>query len=250
MKEPGPSPPRFSADCDVPVSSLSMRQWWQQLTFVHWNYDPAVVQRLLPPSLRVETFDGRAWVGLVPFFMRVAPLRLPAAPPLFRFPETNVRTYVTAADGTTGVWFFSLDATRLFAVATGRTLWRLPYCWSSMRVRRDGDVMTYGCRRRWPARVRSEQRIRIGAVRGHATSDLEHWLTARWQLFAATRRGCLRGRVEHSRWPLHDAEWLGGDANLLAAAGLPEPTTRPLVHWADAVVVRVGWPARVGTRRD
>jgi uncharacterized protein YqjF (DUF2071 family) len=222
-----------------------MRQWWQRLTFVHWDYEPAVVQRLLPQSLRVETFDGRAWVGLVPFFMRVAPLRLPVAPPLLRFPETNVRTYVTAPDGSPGVWFFSLDATRLLAVAAGRSVWRLPYCWSQMRVRRDGDVMTYRCRRRWPGVVRSALTVRIGAPRAHATTALEHWLTARWQLFAATARGVLRGRVEHPRWPLHAAEWLDGDTSLVTAAGLPEPATRPLVHWADELVVRIAWPERV-----
>ena len=184
-----PMPPRITPDCDAPITSLSMRQWWERLAFVHWDYEPAVVQRLLPPSLRVETFEGRAWVGLVPFFMRVAPLGLPVVPPLLRFPETNVRTYVTAHDGSTGVWFFSLDATRLIAVLTGRLRWHLPYCWSSMRVGRDGDVMRYGCRRRWPTAVRSEVAIRVGAALDRdGTSDLEHWLTARWQLFAVTAR--------------------------------------------------------------
>jgi len=240
--------PRIVPDCDVAVRSLAMRQWWQELTFVHWDYEPAIVQRLLPSSLRVETFEGRAWVGLVPFFMRVAPRGMPAVPLLLCFPETNVRTYVTAPDGSTGVWFFSLDAPRLLAVVTGRCGWRLPYCWSSMRVRREGDVMTYTCRRRWPRVVQSEIAVRIGTACDQATSDLEHWLTARWQLFAATRRGLRRGRVEHMRWPLQQATWLGGHTNLLTAAGLPAPETSPLVHWASTVAVRVGWPERVAAR--
>jgi len=96
--------------------------------------------------------------------------------------------------------------------------------------------------------VRSELAIRIGTALGHETSDLEHWLTARWQLFAVDVRGVRRGRVEHMRWPLQGAEWLGGDTNLVTAAGLPAPTTRPLVHWAEAVAVRCGWPERVAAR--
>ena len=48
-----------------------MVHWWEQLTFIHWRFDPDEVQRLLPPGLTVETFDGSAWVGLVPFYLRV-----------------------------------------------------------------------------------------------------------------------------------------------------------------------------------
>lgn len=46
-----------------------MHQRWSQITFFHWRYPPAVVQSLLPGGLTVETLDGSAWVGLIPFFM-------------------------------------------------------------------------------------------------------------------------------------------------------------------------------------
>jgi hypothetical protein len=58
--------------CPFTVDRPIMRQRWERLTFVHWAFEPAAVQRLLPDGLRVDTYDGAAWVSLVPFFMRVA----------------------------------------------------------------------------------------------------------------------------------------------------------------------------------
>lgn len=87
-----------------------MRHRWESLTFFHWSCPIEEVQRLLPPGLRIEPWEGRAWVGLVPFRMVVKPPIGPALPLLSSFPETNVRTYVTGPDGEPGIWFFSLDA--------------------------------------------------------------------------------------------------------------------------------------------
>ena len=83
---------------------------WDTLSFLHWRYDPAVVQALLPPGLRVEVRDGSVWVALVPFALEITRPDRPPVPWASHFAETNVRTYVTAPDGTTGVWFLSLDA--------------------------------------------------------------------------------------------------------------------------------------------
>ena len=73
-----------------------MSQTWRRLTFLHWPYEPALVQPLLPPGLVLDTFDSSAWIGLVPF--EICNLR--AIP---HFPETNVRTYVIGPDGFLGV---------------------------------------------------------------------------------------------------------------------------------------------------
>ena len=69
-----------------------MVHWWDELTFLHWRFEPVAVQRLLPPGLEVETMDGSAWVGLVPFFLRVGLPTVPSIPWASRFAETNVRT--------------------------------------------------------------------------------------------------------------------------------------------------------------
>ena len=106
-----------------------MYQGWRNLTFLHWRYPAEVLQAHLPAGLRIDTFDGSAWLRLAPFMLR---LRVSA------FPETNVLTYVIGPDGGSGVWFFSLDAAQLLAVVGARLAYGLPYMWSRMRVHADG----------------------------------------------------------------------------------------------------------------
>src|ERR1700735_2512836 len=124
----------YSGVCPFTVDKPVMRQRWQRLTFLHWAYDPDAVQRLLPAGLTVDTFGGVAWVGLVPFFMQVHTPGDRGVPWVSNFCETNVRTYARDRDGRAGIWFLSLDAARLGAVAVARASYQLPYFWSSMRL--------------------------------------------------------------------------------------------------------------------
>jgi hypothetical protein len=244
-----PPPTAYGPVCDVPVRRAAMVHWWDELTFLHWRYDPAEVQRLLPDGLTVETFDGSAWVGLVPFYLRVGLPHVPSAPWLSRFCETNVRTYVKSRDGRTGVWFFSLDAARLGAAVVARVSYQLPYFWSDMQLRHHadpgGDVLEYRSRRRWPGPrgTTSEARIRVGErFAPDELGELDHYLTARWALFSSPFWGLRHARAFHEPWPLHRAEVLELDDQLVAASGLSQPEGPPLAHWSRSVEVRIGWP--------
>ncbi|MFN8051378.1 MAG: DUF2071 domain-containing protein [Acidimicrobiales bacterium] len=236
--------------CPLHVERRLMQHRWDRLTFLHWRFEPEAVARLLPPGVEVETFDGSAWVGLVPFYMEVAAGRGPALPWVGHFCETNVRTYARAADGTSGVWFFSLDAARLAAVVTARTTYRLPYYWSRMAIECSGDEITYTTRRRWPGprslssgAVTSRVRVRVGApYAADELAPLDHFLTARWRLYSHTRTGLRYGWAEHDPWPLYRAEALEVDDRLVAAAGLTVPDEAPLVHFSPGVGVRIGFP--------
>src|SRR5258708_25176298 len=42
------------------IAGAAMRQTWKRLTFLHWPYDPTLVQRLLPTGLALDTFDDTA----------------------------------------------------------------------------------------------------------------------------------------------------------------------------------------------
>jgi len=249
----------YSGACPFTVDKPVMRQRWERLTFLHWPYDPADVQRLLPGSLTVDTFDGAAWVGLVPFFMRVHTPGDRGVPWVSNFCETNVRTYARDREGRTGIWFLSLDAARLGAVAVARASYRLPYFWSSMRLtasvtgppgstRPAGDQqVAYSCRRRLPGPLpaASQVRIHVGAPYQNAgLGDRDHFLTARWVLFSVLAGRQFFARAEHPPWPLHRAEALTVDDGLVAAAGLPAPRDEPLVHYSPGVDVRIGRPER------
>ena len=224
----------------VPV----MQHHWRWLTFLHWRYPVEEVQARLPEGLTVETFDGSAWVGLVPFLMDgVRPPRLPALPWLSRFPETNVRTYARAPDGTTGIWFLSLDADRLPAVLAARASYGLPYFWSSMSVRRDGSELTYRARRVWPGPAGAHCDARVGFGEPWDEAELEpldHFLTARYRLYATLAGRLVAADAAHPPWQLRRAEVRALRQDLLQAAGLPPPDHDPVLHAAEGVQVRIG----------
>lgn len=220
-----------------PIRRAVLTQAWRELTFLHWPVDPELVAPLLPAGVRPDTLAGRTYVGLVPFRMR----GVLGMPYLGTFPETNVRLYSVDGHGRRGVVFRSLDAARLAPVLVGRRGFGLPYVWSSMGLRWDGDVVTYTCRRRGGG-PRSRIRVLPGAPIAEP-SELEHFLTARWGLHVSWRGRTVYLPNEHPAWPLHRAELLDFEDDLLAAAGLPRPVEPPVsVLWSPGVPARFGPP--------
>lgn len=232
--------------CPVDVDAPIMLHRWELLTFLHWSFDPSDVQRLLPEGLEVETFDDRAWVGLVPFLMRVSTSGGRSIPWASNFCETNVRTYVRDRQGQTGIWFFSLDAARLGAVVVARASYRLPYFWSAMQLDVSPTAVRYACRRRWPGPrgARSRAHLALGGALGpDELTELDHYLTARWVLFSYSGRHRF-ARAWHHPWPLRRAKVIDLHDELVPAAGLPRPGEPPVVHYSTGVDVRIGPPER------
>ncbi|MGW1466342.1 YqjF family protein [Streptomyces sp. NPDC002308] len=241
IPEPITADPPHTADRPV------LTQSWLDLAFLHWAVDPALVAPLLPAGTRPDTLNGATYVGLVAFRMhRVGWFGLPGIPYLGSFPETNVRLYSVDAHGRRGVVFRSLDASRLLPVAIGRSGFGLPYVWSKMEVRREGDTVTYTSCRRWgrPAGAYSRITVRVGE-QVEEPSELEHFLTARWGMHSAFLGRSRYLPNAHPRWPLHRAELLDHSENLVAAAGLPAPAGAPVsVLYSPGVPVRFGLPPR------
>jgi len=242
-------PEPVTADAARPVRRALLTQDWRDLTFLHWPVDPAAVARLLPAGTRPDLFDGVCYVGLIAFRMdRVGWLGLPGLPYLGSFPETNVRLYSVGPDGRRGVVFRSLDAARLLPVLTARAGFRLPYQWSLMRVRRQGDLVSYASQRRWP---RPGPRLRLRVRAGERIAEpslLEQFLTARWGLHVTWYRGRTDYLPnEHPRWPLHRATLVRLEENLIQAAGLPAPRSGPVsVLYSPGVPVRLAAPRAAG----
>lgn len=218
-----------------------MSQTWRRLTFLHWPYEPAAVRRLLPPALELDTFEGAAYIGLVPFEIH----NLTGLP---HFPETNVRTYVIGPDGSRAVWFFSLEADRLPAVFGARAGYHLRYFWASMRVASDRGTIRYSSRRRWPHDRTAISRITVRPgepYRPEELGPLDHFLTARYRLYTIRRGRLGCAQIEHPPWPLARATLLDWNQNLIQAAGLPAPHGPPLIHYSAEVNVKIGY-ARFG----
>lgn len=211
-----------------PHGKTVMLQSWRDLLFLHATVDPADIQALLPEGLTVDTFPDsngreRAWIGLVPFRMfGIRPIRLPAAPWLSAFPETNVRTYVTHPKSGPGVWFFSLDAARWLACKYARQFFSLPYMHARMRVRRVVDHIEYKSERLERPAARLEIAAEIGKELPYAQAGtLEFFLVERYQLFSYRRGKIFSGRVFHAPYPLRSAEVSSCSQNMVQALGMP-----------------------------
>jgi uncharacterized protein YqjF (DUF2071 family) len=218
-----------------------MLQLWQNLTFLHWRYQPEIVQRLLPRQLKVDTFDGSAWVGLVPFML--CGLRVPftpATPWISRFPETNVRTYVKGPDGGRGVWFFTLEADRLLAVLGARVFYHLPYRWATMQVRQRNEQVTEYWSRRKPPFGQAYTDLAIARGERMVSGPLEHFLTAQFRLYTRFGQRIAYASIEHQPWSLSSGRVLRLEQDLVERCGLPSPTGEPIVHFSPELAVRIG----------
>ncbi|ADD44948.1 YqjF family protein [Stackebrandtia nassauensis] len=232
-----------TAEAPRPIARPLLTQSWLDVSLLHWAVAPASVARLLPPGTVPDTFDGSTYVGLVPFRMhRTALLGTPAIPYLGSFPETNVRLYSVDDKGRRGVVFLAMDAARLLPALVGRASLGLPYAWSSMRLDRDGDTVTYTCRRRRPGPRGADSRIRVRIGEPvEEPSPLEHFLTARWGLHTVRFGRTLYLPNSHPRWRLRRAELLECHGDPLAAAGIRTPIAAPV-----SVLFSAGVPARFG----
>jgi len=218
-------------------------QRWRNLAFLHWEVPVAALQALLPPELSVDTWEGRAYVGVVPFTMRdVAPRWAPSVPGISNFHELNVRTYVHHEGRDPGVWFFSLDAAGTIAVLAARAGWDLPYHRASMDLQIEGDEIRYSSHRLWPGPKPADLKVhyRLGEVLGPATpATFEHFLAERYVLYARGKSGIRKGRVHHKPYPLQQATVLQCEQSMVTVQGLPQADTAPLALYASGVDVDI-----------
>lgn len=221
-----------------------MTMSWLDLLFAHWSFPAETIRALLPPNLELDTHEGRAWVGVVPFRMEnVGPRGLNWLPGVSAFPELNVRTYVVH-EGKPGVWFFSLDAANALAVRAARIGFHLPYFDAEMQcVERDGWIEYRSDRRHRGVQggIFAGRYRPIGDIYRSTPGTLEHWLTERYCLYATDRRGRIRrGEIHHLPWPLQPAEVEIETCTVTEAWGIGlvgEPET---LHFAGRLDV-LGW---------
>ena len=226
-----------------PGDRVVMYQKWRTLLFLHWEVPAGLLSGLLPPGLTLDTYEGRAFIGLVPFTMKgVRPAWLPPFAPLSDFHETNVRTYVHHEGKDPGVWFFSLDAANSIAVRLARAWFKLPYHFARMELTRQAQAVSYRSERLWPAPLPGRCEVRCeptGEAAGSTPGTLQHFLVERYFLYTAHGGALWRGQVHHPPYQVRGADVEGLDESLLAAAGLPRPAEAPLALFSEGVNVDV-----------
>ena len=229
----------------LPARPWIMAQRWHDLLFAHWPMPPAKIAPLVPAPLRLDTRDGSAWLGVVPFRMTGVRLRMcPPLPGLSAFCELNVRTYVSFGE-LPGVYFFSLDADSAIAVAVARAWFGLPYLRARMSLRDEGGEIAYASVRRGGAPAEFTARYAAdGDARAPVRGSLEHWLVERYCLFTAGGGRARRVDIHHLPWQLAPARAEIRTNTMAAALGLALPDEPPLLHFAANQEIAVWAPTR------
>ena len=213
-----------------------LHQNWHHLLFLHWEVPPSELQALLPPGLDLDTFEGKAYAGLIPFTIQS----------ILSFHEVNVRTYVTRNGGDPGVWFFSLDASSSIAVAAARAAYKLPY----FNAEIDFSGFDFHSRRKdrrgqMPANCHVRYEPVEGPITHAALGTLDHFLVERYLLYAVDDEHNLhRARVSHQPYPIERVNVLELGETLVWAAGIKRPESAPIRHYSREVNVKIYPPEK------
>ncbi len=222
-----------------PTGRIAGYQRWRSLLFMHWEVPIETMRSLVPPQLELDLWDGKSYLGVVPFEMEgIRPWWWPESCSL-KFLETNLRTYVVC-NGRPGIYFFSLEANSQLAVFGARAGWSLPYYYATAAIRKSGNQVEYEtCRPNGGAKhaVRYQVERELGPSQ---PGTLEHFLLERYLLFVERQGKILAGQVHHSPYPAFDATVLSVDDGLMPAAGFPKTSTWPYFsHYSPGVDVEV-----------
>jgi uncharacterized protein YqjF (DUF2071 family) len=219
-----------------------MYQSWGKLLFMHWPVAEELLRPRIAARLSIDTFAGRAWVGVTPFTMwGIRPTFVPPLPVLSTSHELNVRTYVHL-DGVPGVWFLSLDASNALAVWGARVAYLLPYFRARMQLQEHNSLIHFTSTRTHagaPAARFDATWTGGDSLPAAAPGSLDFFLIERYCLYTARRGQLYRGRIFHPPWPLRQVERLSFASTMLESHGLPTPPQAPLLH-AQAKPLQVG----------
>jgi uncharacterized protein YqjF (DUF2071 family) len=222
----------------LPSKPWIMTQTWNRLLFAHWPVPISWLSEYIPSAFTIDTYDGIAWIGVIPFEISHLHLRgLPPIPFTSHFPEINVRTYIIK-DNKPGVFFFSLDATNPLAVAAARTFFHLPYYNASIQVDMQHGTVHYTSQRTHkkasPATFAASYHP-VSPIFHASQGSLDEWLTDRYCLYTFTKNQLYRGEIHHAPWPLQHAE-----AEIIYNSMHPTLTssilqTKPILHYVQQI---------------
>ncbi|MFB6468098.1 YqjF family protein [Cytobacillus sp. Hz8] len=220
-----------------------MKQTWNDLLFAHFPVKIEKLRNFIPDVLPIDTYQGVAWIGIVSFQMGEISLRwLPPLPGAKKFPQLNVRTYITM-DGKPGVYFFSLDAANKLVARVVKTLLPLPYWHACMKTEYLGESIHFESKREvdktfeWNCNYRPSSKVYL-AKKG----SFDEWMAERYCFYAVNKKGtALRCDILHHRWPLQHAEVEIHQNTMLLSHGIQVEAAEPLFHFSKGMEVRI-WP--------
>ena len=239
----------------LPNGPWVMRQTWRHLLFAHWPVPAETLKPILPKGIELDTYNGQAYVGVLPFYRTNVRVRmLPQIPGVSSMPQINIRTYVRREDKP-GVYFLALDTNNLPTVLMTRLTLGLPYYQAELKwsTRRDSTGTRIECH---STRLGSADRKQslgvsfepISVADETVDGSLDHWLVERYCLYTVHLNRLLRVDIHHKKWKIQHATAKFYEHSLLDTYLHHEERTErvraPLLHYAremDALM----WASRI-----
>jgi len=227
---------------------VPLEMGWRHLLFQNWPVDPALMDAYLPDGLDPDTFDGSAWLSVIPFTnVDVRPKGLPARLGI-RLPELNVRTYVER-DGVPSVYFFSLDAQGIASVLGARVFQHLPYYYARISLQWVDGRVQFQSRRLHPGERPAHYEASYGPTgEPFAAPDdpFGSFLVERYRFYTQAPDGSIRYTdVEHEPWTLYPARAEIKTNTLLKSHGFAEPAAEPVYYYSPGLDVSASTSKRL-----
>ena len=229
-----------------PEGTPVMHQIWQNVLFMHWSFQPDEIRALIPGEFELDIFDDKAWISVTPFTVTHLHLHsLPPIPGLNSFHELNVRTYVHHK-GIPGIWFFSLDASKLIPAMAARALFMLPYHDAEVTFQQSAGEFAFELARSGSPAAHFRAQWSTGLrLRDPDVDSLAFFLVERYCHFALRDDTIYMTRIYHHPWILEEAVVSSHASTMIGALGISEPGTRPLAHFAREQNVDIWVPIPV-----
>ncbi len=219
---------------------VALEMGWRHLLFENWPVDPAVMDAHLPDDLEPDSFDGSAWLSVVPFTnVAVRPKGLPERVGI-PLPELNDRTYVTR-DGVPSVYFFSLDAQGLASVIGARLFHHLPYYYARISIGWTDGRVQFTSRRLHPGERPAHydgSYWPTGEPFSAPDDPFAEFLVERYRFYTQAPDGSIRYTdVDHEPWTLYPADAEVTRSSMLECHGFAHPDTEPVYYYSPGLDV-------------
>ena len=191
----------------MPERKHSLEQKWVDLTFMHWEVDPDLLRAHIPEDLEIDLFNGKAYIGTIPFRMeKVRPRKLPSVSFISNFPEFNIRAYVTK-NRKSGVYFLTLDAQSHITCIYAPYAYSLPYRYSKCDFQSNdkGGYKWKSIRKKNGVSLNGES-FSKGILLEAGKNSLEEFLFERYCLYVNHKGSICRAYTYHEPWKFRIGE--------------------------------------------
>ncbi len=223
----------------MPKRSHSLIQEWRNLSFLHWEVEPEKLKQYIPEDVEIDYFNGKSYVGVIPFLMKnVRPRYLPSVPGISTFPEFNIRTYVKK-NGKAGVLFLTLDAQSRVTCTYAPRAYGLPYNYAKCKLKIKEDFFEWESRRTKEGFELKGTCVAISEEMQAEPNTIENFLFERYSLYVKHKNTSKMAYTLHDPWKFKEGK-ATLSVNTLTESynlGIKNPLIPDLVHMSNGVYV-------------